>query len=329
MTLSDSASRPPQTAPPPAAGGEPAPPELKHDPGRWRAKSLNAAIFFRMIHEVAAHIPEELTEDVGEVIAHWIGHLVPPVIEALKRNCRVVRPGLSAAEYEVIARRTIVTYGLGIKDYLLKGAGRLSHFEIEGAPPPPMRALIDARKGFLLVSAHFGNFEMGSAMMQRYNVPGTVVALPEDVAEIDRMRVDNRRMHGAETLVVGSDLDTLIKAKRDLASGHALAMLVERHLPKNALPVQFFGRTCYFLRTPALLARHSGAPLIPVAIIRTGRSRYRMHSGDPIRVAGTREEAGLIAATQQVADFFAEFIRKHPDHWFNFYDYFAAATKPV
>ena len=281
-----------------------------------------------MIHEVATHVPEEMTEDLGEIISHWIGHLVPPVIEALKNNLRVVRPGLGPAEYEVMARRTIVQYGLGIKDYLLKGAGRLSLFQLDGEPPPPLLELINNHKGFLLVSAHFGNFEMGSAMMQHYNVPGTVIALPEEVAEIDRMRVANRRAHGAETLVVGSDLDTLIKAKRDLSNGHALAMLVDRHLPKNSLPVQFFGRTCQFLRTPAMLARHAGAPLVPVAIVRTGRSRYHLHTGDPIRVAGVREEAGLIAAMQQVADFFEGFIRKHPDHWFNFYDYFAKATKP-
>ena len=86
-------------------------------------------------------------------------------------------------------------------------------------------------------------------------------------------------------------------------------------------------RNRQFLRSPALLARHAGAPMIPIAIVRTGRSHYHLHTGEPIRVGGVREEAGLIAATQQVADYFAGFIRKHPDHWFNFYDYFSAAAR--
>ena len=35
----------------------------------------------------------------------------------------------------------------------------------------------------------------------------------------------------------------------------------------------------------------------------------------------------LVGWTTSGMIFFAEFIRKHPDHWFNSYDYFAAAAK--
>ena len=327
MSLPAPAPAPP-AAPPPTAGSAAAAPELKHDPHRWRARSINSASLFKVMFELVTRIPDELGEEMGALMCRWTAHLLPQVIGALKSNIRVVRPGLSPAEYEAIAQQTFINYGLGVKDYFLKGAGKLDHFEIGGVPPPSVMGLINGKQGFLIASAHFGNFEIGTAMMQRFGVPGAVMALPEEVAAINEMRVNYRIAFGTETLVVGSDIETFLKAKRDLANGHALALLVDRHLPKNSLPVQFFGRTCHFMRTPALLARHAGVPIVPIAILRTGRGIYHVEFGEAIKVPGRREEEGLITAMQQAADFFAIHLRRHPDHWFNFYDYFAAAAKP-
>ncbi len=293
-----------------------------HDPLQWRAQSLNSAGFFRFLHEVISRMPEDLTEHLGEVISDWVGFYLPKVHEALRRNLSVVKPGLPDAEYRELARRTIVNYSLGVKDYLLHAAGKLSRFEMAGEPSPGLRERMDEGKGFILVSAHFGNFEMGAALLQRYGLRGTIVALPEEVAAIDALRVGTRAGWGAETLAVGSDLETFLVAKKRLADGGALAMLVERHLPRNELPVKFFGRDCKFLRTPAQLARHTGAPLVPVAALRVGQSRYLMDCGEPIYFPGTRNEADLVEGMQQIADYFEAHIRRNPDHWFNFYDYF-------
>lgn len=298
------------------------------DPHRWRAQSWNSSGLFRLIEELIGRLPEDFSEQLGELLAHWAGWLLPGTLKALRANIEGVRPGLPAAEYEILARRTLVQYSLGVKDYLLQSSDRLQKFEMTGEPSQGVRDLMAQGKGFLIVSAHYGNFELGSYMLQKHNMQAAIIALPEEVAAIDAMRVRNRQAFGVETLPVGSELDTFLAAKRHLAQGRALAMLVDRQLPKNGIPVNWFGKRCLFLRTPAQLARHSGAPLVPVSVTRLGQSRYRMDCGEPVIVPGTRNESDLVDAMQQVADFFAARISRHPDQWFNFYDYFAAAGDP-
>lgn len=308
---------------------EPPPqPPVDHDPLKWRAQSLNSAGFFALLQAVLEAVPEDLNEQLGEVVTGWVAHYLPAVQTALAANLAVTAPGRAPAEYRAMALETVVHYSLGVKDYLLQSAGKLSRFRMDGEPSPGVRDMIEIGRGFILVSAHLGNFELGSALIQRYGLNGAIVALPEEIAAIDALRVGTRRNFGVDTLAVGTELDTFLRARRRLEQGGVLAMLVERHLPGNAVPVQFFGRTCHFLRSPAQLARLSGVPLVPVAVHRVGQSAYRLECGDPIRVPGTRREEDLVAAMQQVANFFEGWIRRHPDQWFNFYDYFAAAARP-
>ncbi len=63
---------------------------------------------------------------------------------------------------------------------------------------------------------------------------------------------------------------------------------------------------------PALIARRSGAALIPAVCHYTG-SRMTIVFGQPVPPQPGR--AGLVAMTQQLADFFPILLRQAPQDW--------------
>src|SRR5262245_29546818 len=166
---------------------------------------------------------------------------------------------------------------------------------------------------------------MGSVFMRAMNLPLTIVAMREASEHINRLRVDFRRRLGADTLEVRQSIDTALQIRRRLSENRIVAMLMDRHVGRDRVAVRFFGRTAYFLRTPALIGYMAGAPLLPCSVVRVGPNRFMVRPGRPIVVS---RDADRDAAVQHAAQDFASqleaLIRERPHCWYQFYPYWQA-----
>ena len=93
--------------------------------------------------------------------------------------------------------------------------------------------------------------------------------------EVNQARRAIREALGVETLEVRQSLDTALQMRRQLAANRIVAMLDgspprtrsrDREVPRT--------RGVRFLRTPALLAYMTGAPILPCFIERIGAGRF-------------------------------------------------------
>jgi KDO2-lipid IV(A) lauroyltransferase len=84
--------------------------------------------------------------------------------------------------------------------------------------------------------------------------------------------------------------------------------------------VPFFARPTGFLRSPALLARFCGCPILPGFFLRNPDGSYRNVWGDPLYAdpALTPEEDAVRIMGRVARDLEAA-IRENPTQWFNFY----------
>ena len=100
---------------------------------------------------------------------------------------------------------------------------------------------------------------------------------------------------------------------------------MDRYIGRDSVAVEFLGRRTLFLRTPALMAFMTGAPLLPCFIERLGPGRFAVRAGVPIVVTRDRprDEAIRIAA-QDFADQLGARVRTHPEFWYHFYRYWDA-----
>jgi lauroyl/myristoyl acyltransferase len=154
-----------------------------------------------------------------------------------------------------------------------------------------------------------------------------VVASRERSEDVDRRRREFRAALEIETITVREGMDAAFRIRAELDRNRIVALLVDRHLGKDRLEVRFFGRRAFFLRTPALLAFFTGAPLIPSFVYRGDDGRFNIDCGPAIHVsrAGNRDD-NIRAATQQVADEIERYIRRYPHYWYQFYRFWQSQT---
>jgi KDO2-lipid IV(A) lauroyltransferase len=186
-----------------------------------------------------------------------------------------------------------------------------------------LEAALSLGRGAIVVSAHFGNWELGAVLLRQLTtIPLAVVVMREPSLDVGRLRTDLRALFDIETIEVRRHLDTALRIRGLVQRNQVVAMLIDRHLGKDRVQVQFFGRPAFFLRTPGLMAYFTGAPLVPSFVYRDDDDRFVVECGPAIDVkpSGDRDE-NVQRATQQVAAVIEQQIRRRPHYWYQFYPF--------
>jgi lauroyl/myristoyl acyltransferase len=261
----------------------------------------------------------------------WLAWRAMPTMRlALADTLRAVFPDEPPAALERRALRTIRAYTRDVIDFLsaltVPAAAAPALFDYAPEHVRLFEDLLAKGKGVVLASGHYGNWELGSVAMRHvFKVPLSIVAMPEASESINQRRREFRDRLGVDTIEVGRSLDTALQIRKRLGENRTVALLIDRHVGRDRVAVNFLDRSAWFLRTPALMAYLSGAPLVPCFIERTGDGRHRIGPGEPIYVAtGMARDVAIQRATQQAADQLAARVRQHPEYWYQFYSYWDA-----
>jgi KDO2-lipid IV(A) lauroyltransferase len=300
------------------------------EPRRWTLHGLNNGLIFRLTYVGVRRLPRALSYGIGEVGTALAWRLMPATRAALADNMRAACPADTERQLQRRARRTLQAYARDAIDFLRALSSTddtaASLFDM---PPKYHQLFKDALargRGAILVTGHFGNWEIGSVIMTRVlHLPLTIVAQAEASAEVNRIRRQIRDDLGVETIEVRQSLDTALQIRRRLAENRVVAILMDRHLGRDRVPVTLLDRPAWFLRTPALMGYLSGAPLMPCFVERDEGRRFKVFVGEPIYVSSEqpRDEATRLAA-QQFADQLTARVRANPEYWYQFYRYWDA-----
>ena len=299
------------------------------EPRRWTLHGLNNGWLFRTTVRGVTVLPRPMSYAIGHA-GTWIAwRLMAQSNAALADNLRVLFPDADEAALQRRALATYRAYAQDTIDFLRsldagpEDLGRL--FVIPDSTERLFRALLMDGRGFLLVTGHYGNWEVGSALMRALNLPLTVIAMPEADLGVNDMRRAIRDRLGTDTLEVRQSMDTALQIRRRLHEGRSVALLMDRHIGRDRVQVDFLGKQAWFLRTPAVLARLSGAPMVPCFIERMGPGRFLAQADAPIYVdADGDRDAAVRRATQRFATSLEARVRAHPEFWYHFYRYWDA-----
>jgi lauroyl/myristoyl acyltransferase len=218
--------------------------------------------------------------------------------------------------------RTLHTFAWCLSErYERLSTDRVFTVEVEGLDL--WRDLAGSGKGFILVTAHMGAWEMGSMLpgsreSRRVHVVREAETDPraqEFIARLIQSRSgDFYTTHFAEDPQLGMTLLDVLRR------GEIVALQGDR--PRNGgrvVETTLFGRPFSLPVGPAALARAAEVPLVPVFVFREGRLRYRCVLRPPIRVeGGSPRQRATEEAMRRFADELEEAIRREPHQWFCF-----------
>ena len=173
-------------------------------------------------------------------------------------------------------------------------------------------------RGVILVSGHLGNPELGGWL-------ASLVGLPiHSVANLQKNQRVNRLLEGLRTSSgqrIFYKQGALRHGRRVLARGEIVAFLADLHDRRETLAVDFFGRETPTIRGPAVLSVRTGAPILPVAMVRTGSGPYyHIEYGEPLHPdPGAPFEFEIPRLTQAYTSALERFIRLWPEQWIWFH----------
>jgi lauroyl/myristoyl acyltransferase len=311
-----------------ASGSEPARTRSGADtiPRRWTHHYLNSGLIFGLTVRGVRTLPRAVSYGIGHVGTWLAWRLMTETNAAVSDNLRAVFPEASGAQLQRHALETYRSYAYSTIDFLRAVSAdeqqARATFDIRPEDRATFEGVLARGKGALLVTGHYGSWEIGGLLMRVLGLPITVVAMLEADPEVNRLRREARAQMGVDVLEVRQTLETALQIRRLLGENRLVAMLIDRHLGRDRAQVTHFGRPAYFLQTPALMAYLSGAPLIPCFLERTGPGRFRTFAAEPIDVDRQlgRDEA-IRRATQRVADAIEARVRVNPHAWYHFYRY--------
>ena len=184
---------------------------------------------------------------------------------------------------------------------------------------------LEAGNGVILWTAHLGNPEVASRLLEMHGRPVNVARFVEDnpAEKILRSKMASERLRVIDLRGgAGATMELLQALRRN----EIVAIQGDRvYNPRHSAEVSFFSKPVAFPLGPFLLSQVSGAPVLPGFVIRQGWQRYRMLGGEAI-LPGTSSDsiADQYAALVQAVRFFEAQLSVHYDQWANFFDFWQA-----
>jgi KDO2-lipid IV(A) lauroyltransferase len=170
-----------------------------------------------------------------------------------------------------------------------------------------------------MVTAHFGNWELGAAVITSMGYTLSAVVLPQRLEKLNRLFQQQRRRHGLRVIPLGRSAIGLVHCLR---RAEAVALLADRDFTESGQPVPFFGKPARMPPGAAWLSARTGAPILPIFVPRLVDDSFLLRFHPPIwpDQAGSREviQARIVNALE-------EEIGINPYQWFIFRDYWAEA----
>jgi len=190
-------------------------------------------------------------------------------------------------------------------------------------------------RGFIMVTAHLGNFEVGS-MLPSFEESRRVVVVREPEVDPEAQRYVKEMLERASggrwtNYFQGDDPLSGVFLLETLRSGGIIGVQGDRpHAGGRTVAATLFGRRFDLPTGPAALARSAEVPLVPIFVLREGRRSYRIDIAEPIEIVRTRNrEADVAAAMRAVAAEIERVIRGAPHQWFCFRELWPPGTATV
>ena len=259
---------------------------------------------------------------VLRAIADWVG-----LFYAMTHSERVaiVRCNLNlldASLNQKTARQVYREFGKTLADYFYIGTRPPAQAlriiaQVDGEEH--LREIHQLGKGALVITGHFGLFELGGLMLAQSGFRAAALTLPEPSSSLTEWRARFRQRWNVGTIEIGTDSFSFLKIAAKLREGAFVATLVDRPHPSENTPVSWPNGTAFFSAGIFLLAAHCDVPVIPATMVRRRDGFYHAQVFSPIFIKERESRAETLRFySQQIADIFLPVLRAYPEQWYQF-----------
>ncbi len=288
--------------------------------GRHRIKSIGLSLTHDRVSASAVALAEPAQMSVplaGKIIFRCFPVRRRVVLENLHR---VFGATVSEDEIRRIAQAHYAHLWRLVGEFIafswLSPAKRAARARVEN--PETVIAAHARRKGVIVVTGHFGNFEVSTA--------AAIASFPQAIGKfyfvrrpfkprwLDSVIVRRFRRAGFGVLPKSGSLEAILER---LAAGDIVVFPFDQHAgPKDGVRVEFFGHPAGTFRSVALIAQASGATVLAGASWRDPDGKHVLRFEEPLELV-QRDDVGeeIRANTRLFNASLERMILRHPEQW--------------
>ncbi len=271
-------------------------------------------VLFMGVKKIACAAPAPVVQGIQQLLYGLLFYVFRINRRVVETNLRIAFPNLSESEryrlaqanYRWSSRLAVLIFQL--ENWVHRTEQKVSFHNLE-----VMNEALEENKGVILLSAHFGYWEMivPALSEQGYDVHIYVGEQTNPLVNKEQNRI--RGAFGPH--LIHRTPAARFQFFRALRGKSVLAMLVDQNDRKSSLFVDFFGKACAAAPSTAgfHLARKSPIVITHAAVV---NDRVQLHFERLHFERSGNKEADILQLTQTIFAAFEGFIRKHPEQYF-------------
>ncbi|MBT4484163.1 MAG: lysophospholipid acyltransferase family protein [Candidatus Latescibacteria bacterium] len=265
----------------------------------------------RMLSVFLGMIPERLIYAIARIIGMFSWHCL-----RIRRNVTMTNllhalgNESSEEELEKIAREAYINIGMTFIEALLLPKLKKRILEIvDMSDAGLMTRIIEKGRGLIIISCHFGSWELNGTSIAALGIPFTVVVKSQSNPYVDSYINRNREMIGMDVISRGASTKKIVRALRERG---IVALISDQDAGNKGVFVSFFGRMASTPRGAAQLALKYETPMIVSMTKRTCPGRYK----SIFKEVEIRDTDTVETLTQRFTTIMEDIIRQNPEQYF-------------
>ncbi len=275
-------------------------------------KSLVEFAAFLVICVPLAALPYAISARMGELIGRGFYFLMASRRRIALDNVRgAMERGYIPTDLtpEELVMRNFMHMGRSVMEMikLLFGLADklLASMKLEGAENYE-RAKAKGR-GVIIIGGHCGNWELMFSMASIFKNDFYGVVRKQSNPFMNSLIVRTRERFGSRVIYKQGALRALLRA---LKAGDTVGVPVDQAAQAEGVRIDFLGAPAWTIRMPAILAKRTGAAVVPVFNFRKPDGSFTTYALPELEITGDEVED-----TMRMSACVEDFIKQHPEQW--------------
>ena len=222
-------------------------------------------------------------------------------------------------------RQNFKAFGKVVVDKFAVWAGNTRQFDIHFENEELFTRLTQSDKGFLVASAHIGNFEMAATTMQYCRKPINIIfwGNESDIILQQRLASFNKNDFKVNIIRIRDGLSYIFEIKDAISRGEIVITNCDRFAEgQRRTKVRFFGRDVAFPTGIFHTAVTLDTPMLFISTLKGKGDKYHGYVAEMPYTQNDSHSKATLSLVQQYATLLEDKVKEAPLQWFNLYDFF-------